>query len=468
MDGSAPPPRTLAIIGGGFSGACLALHLARDGYTGRMVIFEPRPVLGLGLAYSTVDDSHRLNARASRMSVYPDDPAHFTRWIAETGACDDDPEAALPDGRLFTRRSVYGAYVAAQVAPLVRDGRVVHVRAEVRELTRRDGAWAVLCGDGREIVADVAVLATGHAPPGVPGALAEISGHEGFIADPLRPGALARIAPQAKVLIVGTGLTMADSVAALTQAGHSGPIIAVSRRGQVPRPHAMEDFFTTVGFSLPATASALVRAVRAAVAAAVAEGLTWQAVFDALRWRAEDLWGPLPAVERRRLVRHIRPFWDTHRHRLPPPTAAVLNRRLAANTLRIAAASIAGVQVSGPRIEVLLRARGADDATREAFDAVILTAGPGRPGQAGDSVCGKLVRNGVLAVDGTGLGFCCDAAGEVPGAQHPPLFVIGPLTRGTFAEIIGVPEIAVQAGSVAAKIQKLSVVGAPGFVQTSV
>ena len=117
---------------------------------------------------------------------------------------------------------------------------------------------------------------------------------------------------------------------------------------------------------------------------------------------------------------------------------------------------------------MLLRARGADDATREAFDAVILTAGPGRPGQAGDSVCGKLVRNGVLAVDGTGLGFCCDAAGEVPGAQHPPLFVIGPLTRGTFAEIIGVPEIAVQAGSVAAKIQKLSVVGAPGFVQTSV
>jgi uncharacterized NAD(P)/FAD-binding protein YdhS len=199
----------------------------------------------------------------------------------------------------------------------------------------------------------------------------------------------------------------------------------------------------------------------------VAEGLTWQAVFDALRWRAEDLWGPLPVVERRRLVRHIRPFWDTHRHRLPPPTAAVLNRRLAANSLRIEAASIAGVKDFGRQIEVMLRPRGARKARPEVFDAVILTAGPGRPGQAADTVCGRLVRAGILAVDGTGQGFCCGASGEVPAAAHPPLFVIGPLTRGMFAEIICVPEIAVQAAVVAAQIQKLSVVGVPGFGQTS-
>jgi uncharacterized NAD(P)/FAD-binding protein YdhS len=164
-------------------------------------------------------------------------------------------------------------------------------------------------------------------------------------------------------------------------------------------------------------------------------------------------WDALPDEERRRMLRHIRPFWDTHRHRLPPPTEAVLARRQAAKTLRIEAAGIAGVAAVGERIEVLIRARGAREAVREVFDAVILTAGPGRPGHDRLSLCGRLVAAGLLAVDATGQGFCCGGDGEVDGSK-PKLFAVGPLTRGTFAEIISVPEIAVQVARVAARIEQ--------------
>jgi uncharacterized NAD(P)/FAD-binding protein YdhS len=444
MDGTAPPPRTLAIIGGGFSGACLALHLARANFPGRIVIFEPRPVLGRGVAYSTRDDAHRINARAARMSLYPDDPTHFTRWLAETGACDDDAASVLPDGRQFPRRAVYGAYVTAQVAPLLAAGRVAHVRDEVSDLLARNGGWQLRGADGALYEADIVVLATGHAPPGIPAPLAGVADHPAFVANPLRPGALDGVAPDAKILIIGTGLTMADTVASLDRAGHTGAITAISRRGQSPRPHAMEDQHGVADFAPPASACALLRQVRAAVKKAEAEGLTWQGVLDSLRWRAEELWRALPVPERRRLLRHARPFWDTHRHRLPPPTAAILARRLAENTLRIAAAAVAGVHAQDHQIEVFLRPRGAGAAAREIYDAVILTAGPGRLDQPEDALSAKLLTSGLLTLDATGQGFCCGIAGQVEGRQSPPLFVIGPPTRGTFAEIISVPEIARQ------------------------
>ncbi|HWK34416.1 MAG TPA: FAD-dependent oxidoreductase, partial [Hyphomicrobium sp.] len=62
---------TIAIIGGGFSGAAIAWHLARDARVAgtRVVVIEPRATLGQGLAYSPGEPAYRINVPASKMSL---------------------------------------------------------------------------------------------------------------------------------------------------------------------------------------------------------------------------------------------------------------------------------------------------------------------------------------------------------------------------------------------------------------
>src|ERR1700719_808426 len=42
-------------------------------------------------------------------------------------------------------------------------------------------------------------------------------------------------APDSTILILGTGLTMVDAAIALSESGHRGPIVALSRRGLLPQ-----------------------------------------------------------------------------------------------------------------------------------------------------------------------------------------------------------------------------------------
>src|SRR5437588_11001777 len=111
MNYSADRP-AIAIVGGGFSGTAIAYHLARFVEPGaaRITIIEPRSWLGGGLAYSTSDPAHRVNVPAVRMSIDPDDSAHFTNWLTANGILESDPGAATADGRVFPHRSTFGRY----------------------------------------------------------------------------------------------------------------------------------------------------------------------------------------------------------------------------------------------------------------------------------------------------------------------------------------------------------------------
>jgi uncharacterized NAD(P)/FAD-binding protein YdhS len=77
---------SIAIVGGGASGALMTAHLLRFADDAiRLTLIEPRAKIGRGIAYATENESHRLNVRASNMSAFPDDPDHFWRWLRANG-----------------------------------------------------------------------------------------------------------------------------------------------------------------------------------------------------------------------------------------------------------------------------------------------------------------------------------------------------------------------------------------------
>ena len=129
----------VTIVGGGFSGASLAIQLARHGALPLDVtVIEPRADVGRGLAYSTDDPDHRLNGTAGTHLVDPDDPGELTRWCAAQGIALDDADAVAPGGALFVRRRDFGRFLADAFAREARRGgrvRLRHLRDEAITVT---------------------------------------------------------------------------------------------------------------------------------------------------------------------------------------------------------------------------------------------------------------------------------------------------------------------------------------------
>ena len=315
--------------------------------------------------------------------------------------------------------------------------------------------------DGARWLAPLAVLAVGHSAPALPGPLRSLSVDPRLVADPWVRDALAGIGADDAVLVAGTGLTGCDVVASLRARGHRGRIFMVSRRGLLPRPRTplpVESFGRFDEWPA-ATALALLRRVRAAVAEATGRGRPWEDVIAALRNQARVVWGALPVAEKQRLLRHVRPFWDVHRFQCAPQIDRVIADGREAGWLTVRAGSLLDVQADsasdGEVITVRIGRRGGGiDVVRVA--SVVNCTGPGhRSVVDAHPLLRALAGRGALRADPCRLGIDVDGESRVldrDGAPSPGLFVAGPLARGTHGELMGLPQVALQPRDVAASV----------------
>lgn len=444
----------VAVVGGGFAGAAFAAHLLRAAeWPVELIMIEPRTELGCGLAYGTEDPSHRINVPSCKMSVFEEDPGHFTRWLRVTGERAEDPEGESPEGWHFSRRQSFGRYMTATLtdalAKAAPGARVVHVRARALAVrpAQIDRPAHVYIDTGGAIHTTRVVLAASHERPTLPWHLNQKTRtHPGLIRDPWTHAHLLGLEPDARVVVLGTGLTMADVVSGLLARGHCGAIHAMSRRGQLPRPHGA--FAPKVDFAadrLPASARASVRQLRLQIAAEVRAGRDWQPAVDGARARAEAIWRDWPIAEQAKALRHLRPWWDVHRYRLAPQVAERLRSARATGGLTVHASRIHEIGCDGGRLALRFRSRG-DRGTRTLHaDAVINCMGPvsdiiRTPNPAVRS----LLDTQAAVPDAHRLGLSVDPDYrliDADGRANPYLRAVGPLTRGVFWEVIGVPEL---------------------------
>lgn len=421
MNDASPLP--VVIVGGGFSGAMLAARLAEGGQAS--VLIERGDIIGLGVAYSTLNDAHRLNVRAGRMSAVADRPDDFIDWLA--AHC---PEQADPDG--FAPRRLYGLYVRDRLAA-VEAAHTGLIRRICGAAIAVEGRSTIL-STGERIEGRAVVLATGNpAPRTTP------TGEDGrIIANPWTPDALTPIQADDDVLILGAGLTMVDVLLTLTAQGWRGRATAVSRRGLLPRAHAPHH---DAPIDLPPEALTGPLSARLATARRLAETHGWRRLMEGYRPITLDLWRAAADAERARFLRHLRPWWDVHRHRLAPEIAAELDRLLVERRLTVRAGRIRTVEAFAQTAVLHLTTRDGPETLSAPW--LIDCTGPGHDATTAP-LTADLIAQGRARLAASGLGLDLDQAGRVLHADGTPdldLYVLGPPARAAFWETVAVPDI---------------------------
>ncbi|WP_064117570.1 FAD/NAD(P)-binding protein [Pseudomonas fluorescens] len=456
----------ILIIGGGLSGTMLAVQLLRLPGQRKIFIIEPRAELGRGEAYSAVELGHTLNGNAARMSVDPDNPDDLTQWLTAHIAGGGWPESAeqdVPVSELFPPRGLFGVYVQQRLAEArtvgVRHGSSVeHICAEVIDLQIDGDSVQLSLSDGQRLKGAYSVLATGmFAAARTP--QKQSSGLNAAALDPWDVAAMRQLDPQSTVLIIGSGLTMVDAVVSLQQAGHRGPIEVFSRHGLLPhvrrQPPAWTDFLgADHGIRTPRQ---LLRQLRRQCRNAIAQGIDWQAPLDTVRMHIPRLWSQATDAQRRQFVRHVRPWWESHHHRSPPLSAALVERLHSEGRLRIQAASFKALEPSPEAgVRIRIRRRGESQTCVVQGAALINSSGieydwrrVARP------LPQQLLARGLIQPGPLALGIAAAVDGavlDVEGRAADRLFAMGPPLRGMWWESTAVTDVALQAKALAVRL----------------
>ncbi len=434
----------IAIVGGGFSGAALAIHLAQRSGAPPTILVDKSGRFGRGLAYDAADRAYLLNVRASNMSLFPDRPDHFAQWLARRGGKPAD----------FASRRRYGDYVEDALRRAAQHPGVSIERrhaAAVSCVRQKDG-WLLSLSDGRAMSAEAVVLALGNASPAAPEFW---SGADIPLLDPWDIESMRRM-PRGDVLLLGTGLTAVDVLLTLARRRGGGVIYALSRRGQLPRAHLKGHAPPAPrALDLPLALSEALLAMRTEVDAMVALNEPWQHAIDRLRARTPELWRRLPPEAQQRFLRHLRPWWDAHRHRMAPQIAAQVEKLQSNRRLSVIAGEVVSAERHGHAISVQYRLRGSRsrDRLNDIVGVVNCTGAAMDFSSTADPLVRQLLHDGLARAHESGLGFAVDDDGRLIGASgvpHDSLYALGPITQGAFWESTAVPEIRMRATALAA------------------
>jgi uncharacterized NAD(P)/FAD-binding protein YdhS len=442
------PEHRIAIIGAGAAGTMTAIRLLQHGsrVPVRILLVDPAPAVGRGVAYGTGDRRHRLNVPAGRMSADPNQPLDFVAWLALSPGRSAGPDDYVP-------RAAFGSYLADCLARAEQPGgaaALTRVHARVTELCGDQAGARLRLDSGMAVDVDAAVLALGVFAPGCGWAPEVLRRAAEFVADPWAPAALAAVPEAPDVLLVGTGLTMIDVALSLDRPHRV--LHAVSRHGLLPQVHARTP---ATPISAPDLAGPTnLRSVRAAVVRQVATAQRrtgdWRCAVDGLRPFVATWWISLPAADRIRFLQEDRRIWDTHRHRMPTDTAADIATMRAHRRLVVHTGEITEIFRSGSglcarlssgislRVGAVVNCTGAQEDLRKTGDPLItnlLATGQARPGPLG------------LGLDTTGHGHVLPRTGR-PGR----LWTLGSIRKGNLWETTAFAEIREQADQVATDV----------------
>ena len=192
--------------------------------------------------------------------------------------------------------------------------------------------------DGMTVHAECVVLALGNPASCPTPSLLRRGLEDRWHLSPWLGDALRVRFPGERILLLGTGLTAVDAVLALHSQETACHVTMLSRRGILPKVH---DPRAPVGAPTVlhnrGNLRLLVQEVRGHIETARQADLGWRAIVDSLRPISNDVWQELPAADQQRFVRHLKKYWEPHRHRMAPEISERLDGYKASGKLQLIA-----------------------------------------------------------------------------------------------------------------------------------
>ncbi len=468
--------KRIAIVGMGATGTAAFIHLVRQleqrGSSGVTIhTYELNHERGTGLAYSTGESCHRLNMRASTMSVDPDEPLDFIYWLRHRA-----PEQANSE---YVPRRLFGQYLKERLADAERRARwlgieLEHFSAPVAGC-RRQGRGLELRVAGGRVEYEQVLLCLGHLP-------ADASHtHERFIANPWDRQSIAAIDKRARVGILGASLTAVDVVLSLQHCGFAGQIDCFTRRRGFPKvqpPPGACQYIHTLRYLTPATLRTLtddgrrqvelsdvrpfielelsqaagggslvgrlagdVRKLNRGEQPSLAldtqdaeRGFTeWYAVLDAIGQISPLVWRHLSDAAKHRFLSEYEAYWAMIRHCMPLVNAQQLRPLAELGRLRVYAKT-ADFEFQAARDQFRIRCTPNGHLEEHWVDYLVDARGTRfAVEQLQSSILRSCLEGGLLAphaFGGVHVDFDTCAAVDAAGVVSERLFFVGPLTRG--------------------------------------
>jgi uncharacterized NAD(P)/FAD-binding protein YdhS len=446
-------PLTVCVVGGGFTGAAAAIAcLGRLDQLFRLVVVEPSGSLGRGVAYGAHHPLHLLNVRTRDLSIRASQPGDFLNW-AFRQLDQGENHAGLHDGlaHTFLPRQLFGEYVRQRFFETVEaraDVELSLITAAAIACVKDPGGFRLRFDRAPPLRADVLLLATAYG--------LQSPQHHGALA-PFDIVPRGQLTAARSMALIGSGPTMVDVLLGARRDGFQGKVTVISRRGQLPRPHAAKGVVPQqIGLPRSKRVALLTSAVAIACAAAEAHGTPWQSVMNGLRSSLQDIWLSLSVAEQSRFLRHVRALWDAHRHRLPIEVHERLRQEFAEGRAVLLRGNVSAVERSGAGFTLTLKRRGPSEAETMTADLAFDCTGF-RP-DLDQPLIQSLVSQGLARADAHRLGLAVLRNGQVlseGGAPTRGLFALGPLCQGSLWEIIAVPEIVSQCDAAAQSLAGL-------------
>jgi uncharacterized NAD(P)/FAD-binding protein YdhS len=438
---------SIAIIGAGFSGLLTAIHLLKTNLTTRLHIYliDQNPRIGRGLAYGTWDDNFLLNVPVGNMSAIYDDPQHFLRYCQQI-----DP--SFNEGSFVSRR-IYGDYLEDLLTHSIKLSQVkLQIIQETVNAVKKESGnqFSIHFKTNPPLLADKVVLAFGHfssANP-MPKKVKGFTSKEFKTTHDLRW--LFQSDNSHPVVIIGSGLTAVDTIFKLSSSGVNRKIILISRRGLLPQPHrtnpkapAKNTFVDLL--RIPKTVRAYLRAIRLEIAHRENEGGNWRDVINELRPFTPKIWQLFPNKERLRFIRHVLPYWDTHRHRLAPIAHKRLLNLISNGQVEVLAARITDVTPMdyGWCLHAHLRQQQSNMQINT-VGIINCTSPNGNIKQINDPLIHQLYVDELISEDLLHLGIVTQQDYQTidrKGNANLGVYYVGPMLKASYWEAIAVPEL---------------------------